>query len=55
MNIGIGIALSFSYILFLRFSQMFVHAGVLPPWLALWVPNIMYALIAWLLYRLAPK
>ncbi len=55
MNIGIGIALSFSYILFLRFSQMFVHSGVLPPWLALWVPNILYGTIAYLLYRIAPK
>ena len=55
MNIGIGIALSFSYILFLRFSQMFVHADVLPPWIALWIPNILYAAIAYTLYRLAPK
>jgi lipopolysaccharide export system permease protein len=55
MNIGIGIALSFSYILFMRFSQMFVHADVLPPWIALWVPNVLYAGIAYMLYRLAPK
>ncbi len=55
MNVGIGIALSFSYILFLRFSQMFVHADVLPPWIALWVPNVLYAAIAYLLYRIAPK
>lgn len=55
MNIGIGIALSFSYILFMRFSQMFVHTGVLPPGLALWLPNILYAVIAGFLYRIAPK
>ena len=40
-NIGIGIALAFTYILFLRFSQMFVHTGVLPPAIALWLPNAM--------------
>lgn len=55
MNIGIGLMLSFSYILFLRFSQMFVHAGVMPPWIALWIPNMLYALIAAFLYRIAPK
>ncbi|MFA6769734.1 MAG: LptF/LptG family permease [Bacteroidales bacterium] len=55
MNIGIGLMLSFSYILFLRFSQMFVHAAVLPPWIAIWVPNMLYALIAAFLYRIAPK
>lgn len=54
-NIGIGIALSFSYILFLRFSQMFVFTGVLPPGIALWVPNILFAIIAIALYRIAPK
>ncbi len=55
MNIGIGIALSFSYILFLRFSQMFVHTGALPPAIALWLPNVFYAIIAAFLYRIAPK
>ena len=55
LNLGIGIGLSFSYILFLRFSQMFVITDTLPPWLALWLPNILYAVIAAVLYRLAPK
>ena len=54
-NIGIGIALAFTYILFLRFSQMFVHAGALPPFIALWIPNIGFAIIAAFLYKIAPK
>ena len=54
-NIGIGIALAFSYILFLRFSQMFVFTGTLPPGVALWLPNLLYAIIAAFLYRMAPK
>ena len=54
-NIGIGIALAFTYILFLRFSQMFVHAGALPPFIALWIPNLVFAIIAAFLYRIAPK
>ncbi len=55
LNLGIGIALSFSYILFLRFSQMFVITDTLPPALAIWVPNILYAIIAVFLYKIAPK
>ena len=55
LNIGVGIALSFSYILFLRFSQMFVHTGALPPSVALWIPNVIFAVIAVFLYRIAPK
>ena len=54
-NIGIGIALAFTYILFLRFSQMFVHTDTLPPAVALWLPNMVFALIAVFLYRIAPK
>ena len=54
-NMAIGIALSFSYILFLRFSQMFVYTGALPPGIALWLPNILFAIIAAVLYRIAPK
>ncbi len=54
-NIGIGIALAFTYILFLRFSQMFVHTGALPPAIALWLPNVVFAIIAAFLYRIAPK
>lgn len=56
LNIGIGLALSFSYILFLRFSQMFVLKDIIAsPALALWIPNIVFALVAAILYKLAPK
>ena len=55
LNIGVGIALAFTYILFLRFSQMFVHTGTLPPAVALWLPNIVFTIIAAFLYRIAPK
>ena len=54
-NIGIGIALAFTYILVLRFSQMFVHTDTLPPAIALWLPNIVFAIVAGFLYRIAPK
>ncbi len=54
-NIGIGIALAFTYILFLKFSEMFVYVDVLSPGVALWLPNIVFALIAAFLYRIAPK
>jgi lipopolysaccharide export system permease protein len=55
LNIGIGIALSFSYILFMRFSQMFVYSNTLPPFIAIWMPNVLYLIIAIYLYRIAPK
>ena len=54
-NIAAGIALAFSYILFLKFSQMFVTTDTLPPGLALWLPNFIYAIITAILYWKAPK
>lgn len=55
MNIGIGLALSFSYILFMQFASQFSLKGTLGPMIAMWIPNIMYALVALVLYKLAPK
>ena len=54
-NIAAGIALAFSYILFLKFSQMFVHTGKLSAGVALWLPNLIFALITAFLYKKAPK
>ena len=54
-NLGIGIALSFSYILFQRFSEMFVYTGLMSPTIALWTPNFIYTVIAAFLYKIAPK
>ena len=55
MQIGIGLGLSFSYILFMQFASQFSLKGNLDPMLALWIPNIIYLLIALFLYRMAPK
>ena len=55
MNIGIGLGLSFSYILFMQFASQFSLKGNLGPMLAMWIPNILYAIVAFVLYKLAPK
>ena len=54
-NIGIGIALAFTYILFMKFSEMFVHTDTLSPAVALWMPNVVFTIITAFLYRIAPK
>jgi lipopolysaccharide export system permease protein len=55
MNIGIGLTLSFSYILFLQFASQFSLKGNLGPMMAMWIPNILYMVIALVLYKMAPK
>ena len=55
MNLGIGLALSFSYILFQTVSATFTVNGNTPPIVSVWIPNILYTIIAVYLYRKAPK
>jgi lipopolysaccharide export system permease protein len=52
LNLAIGLALSFGYILFQQISVSYGVAGVLPPFVAAWLPNFIYIIIAsYLLYR----
>lgn len=55
VHIGVGMTLSFTYILFMQFSSQFAISGTLSPLLAAWIPNIIFALISVYLYRIAPK
>jgi lipopolysaccharide export system permease protein len=55
MNIGLGLVLSFSYILFLQFASQFSLKGDLGPMIAMWIPNMLYSIIALVLYKMAPK
>ncbi|MCM1348368.1 MAG: LptF/LptG family permease [Firmicutes bacterium] len=55
INIGIGIVLSFSYILFMTVTSSFAVSGYTSPMVAMWIPNIIYTIIAIILYRKACK
>lgn len=55
LHLGIGLALSFSYIMFQTVSSTFAINGNMPPALAVWIPNIVYTIIAIYLYTKAPK
>ena len=55
MYLGIGLALSFGYILLQTISSTFaINAGT-PAMLAAWVPNIIFAVVAYFCYRHAPS
>lgn len=55
LYLGIGLALSFTYILLQTISATFaINAGT-PPMLAAWMPNILYSFIAYFCYRQAPN
>lgn len=55
LHLGIGLALSFSYILFQTIAATFAVSGNMPPVVAVWIPNILYSFIAFYLYKKAPK
>jgi len=55
LNIGLGLLLSFSYILFMQITQSFAVSGLVSPMIAIWIPNIIFTLIAMILYKMAPS
>ena len=55
LYLGIGMTLSFTYIMLQTISSTFaINAGA-PPMLAAWTPNIIFTIVAYFCYRHAPK
>lgn len=55
ISLGIGLALSFTYIMFQTVSATFATNAGFPAMLAVWIPNIIFALIAFVLYKQTPE
>ena len=55
LYLGIGLALSFTYILLQTVSATFAINANTPPMLAAWIPNIIYFFIAYYCYKKAPN
>lgn len=55
IHIAFGMALTFAYILFMRITETFATYGNLPPWLAAWLPNFIFAVVAIYMIKKAPK
>lgn len=55
LYLGIGLALSFGYIMLQTVSATFAIQADTPPMLAAWIPNIIFAIVAYFCYRKAPN
>ena len=55
LYLGIGMALSFSYILLQTVSSTFAINADTPPVLAAWIPNLLYFAIAYYCFKKAPN
>lgn len=55
LHLGAGIALSFTFILFMQVTTTFATKGSLHPMVAVWIPNILFGILGIYLIKKAPK
>jgi len=55
MHLGLGILITFTFILFTRISNVFATFGDLSPIFAAWIPNIIFGILGLFLVWKAPK
>lgn len=55
MHIGLGIFIGFTFIMFMQVSTTFSASGLVPPIVAVWIPNFIFSFLAWFLISKAQK
>ena len=55
LNMAIGLLLSGIYVFLSQISNTFANTDSMSPLMAVWIPNIIFAIIGIYLYRIAPK
>ncbi len=55
VQIALGFALSFLFILFFILFRTFAEAGSMPPAFSVWIPNLLFAGISALMYKYVPR
>jgi len=55
MHIGLGIGISFTYIMFMQVTTTFAASGLVSAMVAVWIPNIVFTFLALYLVKIAQK
>ncbi|MCK6616728.1 MAG: LptF/LptG family permease [Cyclobacteriaceae bacterium] len=55
LQIAIGFALSFVFILFFMMFRTFAEAGSLPPAISVWIPTAIFGIISAFMYKYVPR
>lgn len=55
LHIALGLVLSCMYILFMHISTTFATSGMAKPIIAVWIPNIIFSFVAFILYKKAQQ
>ncbi len=55
LNLGVGIMLSFIYLFVIQYFNTYGQTGIIPPIIAVWIPNFIFMGVAYYLYRTVQK
>ncbi len=55
LQIALGFALSFVFIIFFTLFRTFAENGAIPPVISVWIPNATFAIITVLMYKFVPR
>lgn len=55
MHLALGVIISAAYVVFMQFSTTFAIKGNLSPIMAVWIPNIVFAVVALVIYQRAKR
>lgn len=55
LHLGFGIAGAFTYIMFQQITKTFALSGSITPLMAMWLPNMVFMVVAFFLYRWAAR
>ncbi|MBX2967288.1 MAG: LptF/LptG family permease [Cyclobacteriaceae bacterium] len=55
LQIAIGFALSFIFILFVIMFRSFAESGAMPPAISVWIPTIVFGVISVFMYKYVPR
>ncbi|MFO7258187.1 MAG: LptF/LptG family permease [Bacteroidota bacterium] len=55
LQIALGFLLSFIFIIFFMLFRTFAETGSLPPQISVWIPNIIFGIIALAMYKYVPR
>lgn len=55
LHLGFGILGAFTYIMFQQITKTFALSGTISPLLSMWLPNIAFAIVAYILYKWAAR
>lgn len=51
MHMGLGILISFTFIMFMQVSTTFATSGLVSPLVSVWIPNFLFSILAWVLLK----